>query len=193
MSDNFSFLNKFGNKQFEFWDELKSIGVDLLNEYVFEVYDGEKLSLKYQLILKKNYFSKEVILASDEKSDVDDIKDFIGYFPHYNKLYILEKDITINSGNYALKHVSRMNGFSGKEKEVEKIVRKWHGNKQALDYIINGVEESLLGFFPYSDPKLVKAYTDLISAGAFRESTPEEVMEMVNLITNHVKKQNQQK
>ena len=188
MNDPFSFLQGLGTKSLEFWDELKSIGVELKNEHIAEEYKGDNFDLKYQLVLKKGLFSKEVILGSDDKSDLDTIKSYVGYFPQFHSLIITEAPVAIISSNYALKHVSKMNGVTGKESQIEQIVRKWNGGHEATDYILNSVEETLLGFFPFSDSKQVKAYTDLVNAGAFREATPEEVAEMQSLVANYANK-----
>jgi len=190
MSDVFSFITDAGKHTYEFFDELKSIGVVIKNEHVAELYDGDHFSLRYQLVLKKGVFSKEVIMGSDDKEDVDTIKSYIGYFPQFNSLTVTEAPLTIVRGNYALKHVSKMGGVNGKEAQIKEIVAKWNGGDDAIDYILNGVEETLLGFFPFSDSKQVKAYTDLINAGAFRESTPEEIAEIQSLVSNFVSKLN---
>ncbi len=188
MSDIFSFIKEAGKHTYEFFDELKSIGVEIKNEHVAEICNGDSFNLKYQLVLKKGLLSKEVVLGSDDKSDVDTIKDYIGYFPQFSKLTVVDSPVTIESGNFALKHVSRMTGFDGKQKQIEELVQKWNGSKEVIEWIYTSSEETLLGFFPFSDQKLAKAYTDLINAGAFREATPEEISKIQNLVSEYVKK-----
>ena len=190
MSDVFSFITDAGKHTYEFFDDLKTIGVEIKNEHVAELYEGESFNLRYQLVLKKGMFSKEVIMGSDDRSDVDTIKDYIGYFPQFNSLTVTEAPLAIVSGNYALRHVSKMGGVHGKEAQIKEIVAKWNGGDDVIDYILNGIEETLLGFFPFSNSKQAKAYTDLINAGAFRESTPEEIAEIQGLVSNFVSKLN---
>lgn len=184
MSDVFSFITDSGRHAYEFFDELKSIGVEIKNEHVAEIYSGDSFGLKYQLVLKKGLLSKEVVLGSDDKSDVGTIKDYIGYFPQFSKLTVVSSPLNIENGNFALKHVSRMIGFDGKQKQIEQLVQKWNGNKEVIEWIFTSKEETLLGFFPFSDQKLAKAYTDLINAGAFRESTPEEIASIQRLVAS---------
>jgi hypothetical protein len=188
MSDIFSFITDAGRRTYEFFDELKTIGVEIKNEHVAEVYSGHRISLKYQLVLKKGLFSKEVVLGSDNKSDLDTIRDYVGYFPQFSKLTVVESPLIIDSGCFVLKHVSRMTGYDGKRKEIEQLVQKWNGGKEVIEWIFTSTEETFIGFFPTSNQRLVKAYTDLINAGATREATPEEIIEIQNQVSDYVKK-----
>lgn len=188
MSDAFCFIQRSGRHHYEFFDELKKIGVELKDEYVSEAYTGESFQLDYRLIFKKGLFSKDLILGSNDKSDLDTVKDYIGYFPHLKGLLVERRPLTVNSGNFALKHVSKMVGLEGNHQVVEEIVHSWGGGKEAVDYIFNGIEETLLGFFPFTDQNLVKSYVDLVNAGAFREATPEDIAATQDLVSKYAKR-----
>lgn len=188
MSDAFSFIDKSNRHLYEFFDELKKIGVELKNEHVAETYIGESFQLDYQLILKKSLFSRGVILGSNDESDLKTVKDYIGYFPRLKGLFIDQRPLTINSGNFALKHISKMAGLGGNHQIIEETVHRWGGGEEAVDYIFNGIEETLLGFFPFTDQKKVKPYVDLINEGASREATPEEIEEIQNFVSEHTKR-----
>lgn len=191
MSNAFSFLRSLSaNEEREFWDELGAIKVKLKNEYVIEEYVGTSFNLRYQLVLRRGIFTKEVIIGSDDKFDVETVRDYIGYFPQFKKLTIAESPLKITNGNFAVIYVTLMENTEGKRKRIEQIVRKWNGSEEAIDYILNGVEEKLLGYLPSADHGLAKAYVDLINAGANREATPEEIAGIKRDLTAYINKLN---
>ncbi len=191
MSNAFSFLRGLsGNEEREFWDELEAIKVRRNDDYIIEEYTGKTFTLRYQLVLKKGFFTKDVIIGSDKKFDVETVRDYIGYFPQFNKLSIIESPIKITNGNFKIKQVLRMTGVEGKHGNIEQIVRKWNGGEEAIDYIINGVEEIPLGYLPTADSCMAKAYVDLINAGAKREATPEEIASIKRDLAAYINKLN---
>lgn len=191
--DPFTFLNKYGGLEtVKFWDELKTIGVELKNMYLAKPYLGEKFNVEWQITLKEGLFTDRIILAGDNKTKLADIKDFVSYFPHYDRLKIKQKGTLIKKGYFELVLVTLMRDTHGKNKEIINIVKKWGGSKSTVDYILNDIEENLYGYIPSSDQNAAKALAELVETGANRPATNEEIQETQEMILKFAENLNKQ-
>lgn len=177
--EKFSFLKAF--------DELRKLGVELANYHVAEPYEGDFTQVNYQLVLKQGIFSNNVILAADRQDELQYIKGYIAAFPPYHKLFIRHKPTEVRSGYWTLKHVSRCIGTDTKEQQIKHIVLSMGGTRADVDYVLHGVEETTLGYFPFTDKSVAEAYTRLIDAGANRPATDEEICNIQDLLIDYAK------
>lgn len=166
MSDPLDFLDSrsFGT----FMGELRAIGVTLENFWIAKEYDGLPITTSYKLVRRTGIFSTKDILLSEQDGTLSDVRSYIKNFPptsDWNLSIAQEKEV-IMKGMYGLAHINKFIGTSPVKDKVKKIINKYKGPKATYDFIIEESSEVIIGFFPWSDPREIQGYAELINAGA---------------------------
>lgn len=173
----FDFLNNYETFN-TFSHKLENIGVKLETFYVAKEYKDVPKNVNHQLCLKENIFSKKVLILGENEENLKNLQSYIINFPPCKdwKLIIRSKISKIKTSSYMIIEKIKYTGTEDVKEEIKKIVKELGGDEKDIDSILNRGQEKILGYFPWSDPRMAQGYVKIIHTGATTPITHEELI-----------------
>jgi len=167
----------------DFEKKLKDIGVYLDTIYILGKYEGPSKNVKHQLCLKKGILSKKVLIIGEDKKNLEVLRSYFNNFPLCRKwkFIIRSKPSPVKRGDWMIIENQKFVGVHRVKEKVKKIIKELGGNKDDIDFVINGSGKKIMGYFSLNNPALVEKYIDIIHVGA---TTPVSYKEVISFLEN---------
>lgn len=162
------FLQKLGSgaQLDKFNDSMKQIGCEWKTWLEAVQYSGPVKKLPFELCYVGSFFSRERIAAGQDRESLECLASHLTDHPDYQRLTlsVMPTEVVLQEGHFMI--VERTGFKGGNKAGISEILKRFGGDQQDIDDILNSTEDVVLCYLTSATEKDAQALAQAAHAGS---------------------------